>query len=63
MILRLLKTLYEFVAPVMPIKMSPVDHSVGPQKEQWMLSKHTLMDLLQLYHHRTLALNVNFRTT
>jgi hypothetical protein len=25
--------------------------------------KHTLMDLLQLYHHRTFALNVNFRTT
>ena len=36
-------------------QMSAVDHSVGPQKEQqmYMLSKHTLTDLLQLYCHGT----------
>ena len=36
--------------------MSAEDNSVGPQKEQQMqdvLSKHILMDLLQLYYHRT----------
>jgi hypothetical protein len=35
MILLFFKKLYEFVAAVMPIQMSTVGHSVGPQKEQW----------------------------
>jgi len=51
-----LQETYKFVDPVIPQQMSAVDHSIGPQKEQQikeMLSKHTSVDLLQLYYHRT----------
>jgi hypothetical protein len=34
-ILPLFKELYEFVAPAVPVQVSAADHSVGPQKEQW----------------------------